>query len=104
MILSTETNPVVAARARKLKLPVIHSVGDKGKVIKEVIQKRSVSSQNVIFLGNDVNDLPCFPIVGCALAVADAHPDVLSKADIVLSKRGGYGAVRELCDLLLSSR
>jgi N-acylneuraminate cytidylyltransferase len=54
----------------------------------------------VIYVGNDVNDLDCMRLVGCAVAVADAHPRALACADIVLSRRGGHGAVRELCDLL----
>ena len=63
-----------------------------------------INSENVIYIGNDINDLPCFSQVGCALAVADAHPHALRLADIVLSHNGGHGAVREVCDLLLQSR
>jgi 3-deoxy-D-manno-octulosonate 8-phosphate phosphatase KdsC-like HAD superfamily phosphatase len=55
----------------------------------------------VIYVGNDINDVPCFPLVACAFVVADAQPAALRQADIVLSRRGGYGAVRELCDLLI---
>jgi N-acylneuraminate cytidylyltransferase len=50
-----------------------------------------------------VNDLPSFDLVGCAVAVADAHPEVLSRADIVLERPGGHGAVRELCDSIVAS-
>jgi 3-deoxy-D-manno-octulosonate 8-phosphate phosphatase (KDO 8-P phosphatase) len=50
-----------------------------------------------------VNDIPAFPVVGCALAVRDAHPDVLRSADIVLRRKGGYGAVREVCDLIAAN-
>ena len=57
---------------------------------------------NVIYVGNDINDLPCFQEVGWAVAVADALPEVKFASDYVLSKRGGQGAVRELCDLILS--
>ena len=57
----------------------------------------------MIYVGNDVNDLPCFPEVGCALVVADAHPAALRQADIILQHKGGKGAVREVCDLLLAS-
>ncbi|MEJ2757259.1 MAG: HAD hydrolase family protein, partial [Anaerolineales bacterium] len=62
---------------------------------------QGVSGEQVIFVGNDINDLPCFPLVGCAVAVADAHPATLENADLVLNTAGGYGAVRELCDLIL---
>jgi N-acylneuraminate cytidylyltransferase len=54
-----------------------------------------------VYCGNDVNDLPCFPLVGWAAAVADAVPQVLRQADHVLSRGGGHGAVWELCQLIL---
>jgi N-acylneuraminate cytidylyltransferase len=102
IVLSTETNPVVAARCEKMKLPVYQGVEAKGHVLQNLMNERGVSGENVIYVGNDVNDLPCFPLVGCAVAVADAHPEVLPQADLLLSKPGGFGAVRELCDLILN--
>jgi 3-deoxy-D-manno-octulosonate 8-phosphate phosphatase KdsC-like HAD superfamily phosphatase len=54
-----------------------------------------------VYMGNDVNDTPCFPMVGCAVAPADAEAAVCREADIILSRPGGLGAVRELCDLIL---
>jgi N-acylneuraminate cytidylyltransferase len=101
MILSTETNPVVARRAEKLQIPVMHGVGRKGEVLAQVLAEQGINPLNVVYLGNDVNDLPCFPLVGCAVVVADAHPAAAAEADLVLGRRGGDGAVRELCDLLL---
>ena len=58
----------------------------------------------MIYVGNDTNDLPCFPLVASAIAVADAQPQVLRSADIVLNQPGGHGAVRELCDLLVQRK
>jgi 3-deoxy-D-manno-octulosonate 8-phosphate phosphatase KdsC-like HAD superfamily phosphatase len=55
----------------------------------------------VVYCGNDINDLPCFPLVGWAAAVADAAPEVKQQADIVLQQRGGHGAVQELCRCIL---
>jgi N-acylneuraminate cytidylyltransferase len=101
-VLSTETNPVVTARCEKLNIPVWQGLEEKGVALERLLAERGVAGEDVIYLGNDVNDLPCFPIVGWAVAVADAHPDVLSKADHVLKLPGGRGAVRELCDLILS--
>jgi YrbI family 3-deoxy-D-manno-octulosonate 8-phosphate phosphatase len=101
IVLSTEPNPVVAARCRKLDLPVIQGLSDKSAALLQLLQERQLDPAHVVYLGNDVNDLPCFPLVGCAVVVADAHPDVLSQADIVLSLPGGRGAVRELCDRIL---
>jgi len=104
VVLSTEVNPVVAARCRKLELDVIHGVEDKRSALKRLIEDRKVDPNQTIYLGNDVNDLDCFSLVGCAMVVADAHPQARVKADLVLRKHGGFGAVRELCDLLLGRK
>lgn len=101
MILSTETNPVVAARAKKMNIPVYQGVEKKGQVLTNLLAENKFDGKNVVYVGNDVNDLPCFPLVGCAVAVADAHPDVLAQADLVLKTPGGYGAIRELADLII---
>ena len=102
LVLSTEVNPVVAARCKKMKLPVLQGIEDKASVITEVIKERGLLPEHVIYVGNDINDVPCFPLVGCAIVVADALPEAKAKADLVLAKPGGHGAVRELCDMLLN--
>ncbi len=104
VVLSTETNPVVAARCQKLNLPVIQGLSDKSTTLKRLILERQLDPAHVVYLGNDVNDLSCFPLVGCAVVVADAHPDVIPQADVVLSRPGGRGAVRELCDRILNNQ
>ncbi len=104
MVLSTETNPVVQARCKKLKLPVIQGVDNKDVVLREYLETNGFNPDNVIFVGNDINDVPCFSIVGCSMAVADAQPVALRQADIVLRNSGGDGAVREVCDLVMRSQ
>jgi len=103
MILSSEPNRVVEARARKMGVEAIHGVGitEKGRVMREVLEQKNVKAENVIYVGNDINDLPCFEIAGWSVAVADAYPELIRVADHVLSKSGGHGALRELCDLIL---
>lgn len=103
MILSSEPNPVVKARAKKMGVEAIHGIGmqDKGRVMREVLERKNVKAENVIYIGNDLNDLPCFEIAGWSVAVADAYPEVIRAADYVLTKNGGHGAVRELCELVL---
>lgn len=105
MILSSEPNPVVLARAQKMGVEAIHGVGisDKGRAMREVLEKKNLKAEAVIYIGNDWNDLPCFEIAGWAVAVADAYPDVIRAADYVLSTPGGHGALRELCELILES-
>lgn len=104
MVLSTEINPVVAARCRKLDLPVIQGVEDKATVLSNYLSAEGLNPAQVLYVGNDINDLPCFPLVGCAVAPADAQPAVLQQADLVLSQRGGHGAVREICDMILERK
>jgi len=101
LVLSTERNPVVAARCKKMKMEVVQGVDDKASALKAILSERGIDPRQVVYLGNDVNDLPCFPLVGCAVVVADAQPAALRQADLVLNRNGGYGAVRELCDLIL---
>ena len=104
MIISSEPNSVVKARARKMGVEAIHGVGlgDKGKVMKEVLEQKNIKAENVVFVGNDLNDLPAFDVAGWNVAVADAYPEVIRAADYVLTKNGGYGAVRELCEIVLA--
>lgn len=104
MILSSEPNPVVVARAKKMGVDAIHGVGiqEKGRVIREVLEQKNIQAENVIYIGNDLNDLPCFEIAGWSVAVADAYPEVIRAADHILTRAGGHGALRELCDLILS--
>ncbi|MGA7192597.1 MAG: acylneuraminate cytidylyltransferase [Anaerolineales bacterium] len=103
MILSSEVNPVVKARAEKMGIEAIHglSLNGKGEALKKFLIEKNLDPAEIIYLGNDFNDLPCFEIAGWSVAVADAYPDVIRAADYVLSLRGGYGALRELCDMVL---
>jgi N-acylneuraminate cytidylyltransferase len=101
VIVSTEPNPVVSVRAKKLGLPYYHDVGNKPEVLKAYLEKESISPEETIYVGNDVNDSACFPLVACAVAVADAQEEVKREADYILKHSGGHGAVREVCDILL---
>ncbi|MBI5965108.1 MAG: acylneuraminate cytidylyltransferase [Chloroflexi bacterium] len=105
MILSSEPNPVVMARAKKMGVEAMHGIGmqDKGRVMREVLEQKNVKAENVIYIGNDLNDLPCFEIAGWSVAVADAYPEVIRAADYVLTKTGGHGAIRELCEIVLKN-
>ncbi|HEX7567089.1 MAG TPA: acylneuraminate cytidylyltransferase [Anaerolineaceae bacterium] len=102
LILSREQNPVVTARANKMRLAVMQAVSDKASALKNLLDEKQIDPGQVIFMGNDTNDLPCLPLVGCFVAPADAHPEVLRRADLVMKNHGGHGAVRELCDILLN--
>lgn len=104
VVISKETNPVVAARCKKMNVPFIQGEDDKAAALKRVLLERRVEPLQAVYVGNDVNDLPCFPLVGWAVAVADALPEVKRQADHVLHQPGGHAAVREICDLILSKK
>lgn len=102
LILSTETNPVVGARAAKLKVDVLQAIDDKATALRQWADIRGIPLARIAYLGNDVNDLDAMALVGWPVAVADARPEVRAAARRVLSRPGGHGAVRELADLVLA--
>ncbi|MGQ4432954.1 cytidylyltransferase domain-containing protein [Streptomyces sp. SAS_260] len=101
LILSSEQNPVVAARARKLQLPVLHGIDRKDLALKQWCEEQGIAPERVLYVGNDVNDLPCFALVGWPVAVASAHDVVRGAARAVTTVAGGDGAVREIASWIL---
>ncbi|MFF8917997.1 cytidylyltransferase domain-containing protein [Streptomyces sp. NPDC015032] len=101
LILSTEQNPVVAARAHKLRIPVLHGIDRKDLALKQWCDEQSVAPERVLYVGNDVNDLPCFALAGWPVAVASAHDSVRAAARAVTTTPGGFGAIREIAAWLL---
>ncbi|MBL1081343.1 N-acylneuraminate cytidylyltransferase [Streptomyces actinomycinicus] len=101
LILSTEQNPVVAARARKLQIPVLHGIDRKDLALKQWCEEQGIAPERVLYVGNDVNDLPCFALVGWPVAVASAHDVVRGAARAVTTVPGGDGAIREIASWIL---
>jgi len=99
IIISTETNPIVSARSRKLNIRCVQGCDDKRAALESIAQELALSLAQVAFVGNDINDLACLTCVGLPIVVQDAHPDVLPYARYRTKARGGEGAVREVCDL-----
>jgi N-acylneuraminate cytidylyltransferase len=101
IVLSKEKNPVVSARCQKLGLPVVQGVDDKPAVLQQYLTQHQVPAKQVVYLGNDINDIPCFPMIAYAAVVADANKKACQAADRILQHKGGHGAVRELCEMIL---
>jgi len=99
LIISTETNPVVAARSKKLGIRCIQGCDDKRSMLENIAQEEGLTLAQIAFVGNDVNDLSCLSCVGLPIVVQDAHPDVVPVAYYQTKAKGGHGAVREVCDL-----
>lgn len=100
VIVSTEVNDVVSARARKLNIACIQNVPDKVAAMEALLGQHGLSWHEAAFIGNDVNDLEVLQRVGLAAIVADAHECVCIGGVFQVTRRGGDGAVRELCDAI----
>ncbi len=103
-VISKEGNPVVSARCRKLKIPCVQGVGEKLSVLRGLAEEQGVGFDAIAFMGNDVNDLTCMRAAALAIAPADAEPQILREAGLVTNARGGFGAVREIADMLIAAR
>jgi YrbI family 3-deoxy-D-manno-octulosonate 8-phosphate phosphatase len=104
VIVSTETNSVVARRAEKLRARCVHGVDDKLGAVQAEADAAGVSLERVAYVGNDVNDAACLEAVGLPVVPADAWPEIVPLARWVLERGGGQGCVRELCDAVWRSR
>lgn len=104
-IVTASQSVVVELRAQKLGINhVFCGVEDKLKVIKELCRKLGFSLDDVAYVGDDINDLSSLEAVGCPLTVADAMPVNKQRAIYVTTQPGGCGAVREICDQILSMK
>jgi YrbI family 3-deoxy-D-manno-octulosonate 8-phosphate phosphatase len=102
VIISTETNPVVSVRGKKLSLEVLQGIDEKPPVLIRWASEQGLRMDQVAFVGNDINDLECLREAGVGVVVADACSAAIEVADLELTRDGGRGAVREFSDLLLS--
>ena len=100
-ILSTENNPVVTMRAKKLKVPVVQGVDDKVEAIKKLVNKNNYNLKNILYVGNDLNDYLVMQLCGYAMCPADSHSKIKEISDVVLKTNGGNGVVRELLEDVL---
>jgi YrbI family 3-deoxy-D-manno-octulosonate 8-phosphate phosphatase len=104
-IISGEDSAIVHARAAKLKIDdVFCGATNKRLAVEELCSRHGLELAEVAFIGDDLNDLPALECVGLPCAVADAAEPVQQVARYVTSRRGGDGAVREVCEMLIAAR
>jgi len=103
-ILTSETNDAVPARARKIRIDCVRGIEDKLPVLHAELERRGFSLTETAYVGNDINDAECLAAVGLAAVPADAWAEVVPLAGIVLSRAGGQGCVRELCDSIWNAK
>ena len=102
LVLSKEKNPVVQKRCEKLGIPCVQGIDDKKTFLAAWLKEHHINSKNVVYVGNDINDIGCLRYIGCGVTVADAFPEAKKASKIILKNKGGRGTVRELCDMILS--
>lgn len=103
-VISTEKNPVVKARCKKLGLACIYGCESKLEALKSEAMHLNVNLRETAYIGNDVNDLECLNSVYLPIGVADSHPGIIRSLKFMTKAKGGEGAVRELCDLILEAK
>jgi len=103
--LTGRESEVVKHRADELGIDnVYQGVRDKAKMMGKLLATKGLSGECVAYVGDDIVDIPAFRMVGFSAAVADALEYVKLNADYVTVKEGGNGAVREICEMILSAR
>ena len=104
-ILTGRSSKVVQRRAEELKIEeVVQGSGNKGQDLDRLIEKYSISCEEIAYIGDDIPDLPVMRRVGMPIAVANARPEVKAACIFVTHETGGNGAVREAIEWLLELR
>ena len=104
-LLTGRRSQVVEHRAAELGIAEVHQgIWNKAEAFAEILQRRNLLPEETAYAGDDIVDIPVLRQVGFAIAVADAVPEVRNIADYVTGCRGGRGAVRELCEVILRAQ
>ena len=101
-VLSTENNPVVSARAKKLKIQALQGVKDKVSTLLTLSESKGYDLSRILYVGNDLNDFHVMKICGYSACPIDSHIKIKELSNIVLNTRGGEGVVRELLEEVLN--
>ena len=104
IIISTEKNSVVSARARKLDIPCLQGIDNKKEALMDYCGKNDIDLNNVAFVGNDINDKEAMEIAGITFCPSDAHNSIIAISNHFLKARGGEGVIRELLDFIINQK
>jgi 3-deoxy-D-manno-octulosonate 8-phosphate phosphatase (KDO 8-P phosphatase) len=97
-IISTESNSVVKARAKKLKIPVFQGVKNKVNILNNLVNSHGYSFDKIAYIGNDLNDFQVMKLCGLRICPSDSHNEIKKIANVVLKTKGGHGVVREILE------
>jgi 3-deoxy-D-manno-octulosonate 8-phosphate phosphatase (KDO 8-P phosphatase) len=97
----------IAVEKRMSELGVHHVIqgnSDKVAAFDALTAELGISEADAVYVGDDIPDLPLLNRVGFSVAVSNAHEEVKAVTDYTTDRAGGFGAVREVCDLILNAR
>lgn len=101
-IVSGENSTPLKRRAEKLGIEECHlGVSDKAETLRSIVAKRGLGRDKLAYIGDDVNDLEVFALVGLSACPSDAFDEVKGRADIICRNKGGYGAFREFAEIII---
>lgn len=104
-IVTGRTSPALLTRCRDLGITMIYDgIKAKGDIFDIILSKTHLQAHEVAFVGDDLPDISLMKKTGVSIAVADAHAAVKNHADIITSRNGGEGAVREVCEMILDAK
>jgi 3-deoxy-D-manno-octulosonate 8-phosphate phosphatase (KDO 8-P phosphatase) len=98
IILSTEKNKVVSSRAKKLQVECIQGIENKKDKLMELIKKYKLDKDEILYVGNDINDISAMSLCELTFCPSDSHEAVKSVVKVVLKTKGGEGVVREILE------
>lgn len=102
IIITGRISEIVKRRCEELGINELYQgVADKAVCLKNVCEKKGITTKQCAYIGDDLNDIDCMMLCGHRAAPADAMKSVRDVVDYVCDARGGDGAVREYCDLLI---
>ena len=107
VVISKETNGVVSARCKKMGIKCWQGVGtgnNKLQILQSYAQEKGLEPDEICYGGDDVNDMACLGWAGFGFTVADGHALCQNQAAYITKARGGEGAVREICELILQAQ
>lgn len=103
VIISGETSKAIEVLKQKFpSIEIFQDIRNKMQVLQELLNKYNLEKENVLYVGDDINDIKCLEFAQAAFTVNDAHKSVKELKNInVTENNGGMGAIREIADLLL---
>ena len=103
-VLSTEADPVVKTRCKKLQIQCQTGLKNKRIALEKLLKKLTISSKETMYVGNDINDVDCLEMVGLPVVVSDATGETKAVAKYITQRPGGLGVVREVCDWIVACK